>query len=199
MTCFEMGSLEFKKAWQPDDNFRWTDIDPEELAQTDLSDQTKSFLAKGFPEDAAPFLNFGLRSYDWKFYNMETYPHYSHHQLGSIGRHFWLFGSDGSGNPICLDSAQHDRIILLDHESGFEIMDTMNDHVVKLAQSLLLYRNFINTVNREYGEDGFFDVKYTLNHVSMLKDDFLKINPKLFDNSSFWEQELDMLSEEAST
>lgn len=195
-----MTAEEFKIAWRPDEEFfQWTEFPPEELAKTDLSGQTKSFLAYGFPEDAAPFLSFGLRSHDWKLYNMDNVPYYSHHELGATAKNYWLIGSDGSGNPICLDTGNAERIVLLDHESGFELMDTMNASIIELAQSLLAYRGFIEQVNEEYGEDGFFDSKYTRAQVEELKRTFTEINPNIFNESSFWEQEVNMLSEEASS
>lgn len=186
-----MTASEFKEAWDTDEFFRWTEFPLQELEKTDLSVITKDFLEHGFPEDAAPFLSFGLRTYDSQFYSMATVPPYSsYHDLGEAAAQLWLFGSDGNGNPICLDAGKHDRVVILDHEDGFRPMTIMNNNVIELAHCLLQYKAFINKVNEDKGEDGFIESKYTRKHISMLISNLEEINPLIFDESEFWDDEV---------
>lgn len=191
-----MTSSEFKKAWRPDDLNQWTEFDPQELSKTDLSELTKSFLSSGFPEDAAPFLSFGLRSFDWKFYNMNTFHHYSHHDLGTAGSQYWIFGSDSGGNPICLNSGNQDAVVLLNHERGFKPIEIINRNVIELAHCLLEFKKFINQINEEFGEDGFFDSLFGSQHIIELEMRFKHINIDIFSESGFWKTEVQNLYSE---
>lgn len=189
-----MNPIEFKKIWMQDDSERWTEFPVEQVEKSNLNDETKDFLKVGFPEDSAPFLGFGLRSYDWEFNNIGDY--YSDYGLDDKTKNYWIFGSDNSGNPICIDSSDNDKLILLDHEQDFEIIQTMNKNISELASSMLLFRNFIEKINSELGEDGFFDSKFTENHLTELENDFKKLNPDYYIESSFWDSEIENLRAE---
>ena len=112
-----MNPIEFKKVWMKDDSERWTEFPIEQVDKSNLNKETKEFLKVGFPEDSAPFLGFGLRSYDWEFNNIKDY--YDDDELDDKTKDYWIFGSDNSGNPICIDSSDNDKLVLLDHEQGF--------------------------------------------------------------------------------
>ena len=131
---------QFKHLWMSQDIDRWVDFNNDELNKAPINSTTKQFLLVGFPEDAAPYLDFGWRSCNWKFNNVaEVYT------KGDLTKsHYWLFGSDNSGNPICFDTSNNDRIILLDHEQDFEQIEHINNNVTELAQCLLSYKDFVN-------------------------------------------------------
>ena len=186
-----MNPIEYKKIWMKDDSERWTEFPIEQVDKSNLNNETKEFLKVGFPEDAAPFLGFGLRSYDWEFNNIGDY--YSDYELDAKTKNYWIFGSDNSGNPICIDSSDNDKLVLLDHEQDFEIIQTMNNNISELATSILLFKNFIEKINSEFGEDGFFDSKFTENHLTELENDFKKLNPNYYIESSFWDTEINNL------
>lgn len=189
-----MNPIEFKKIWMKDDSERWTEFPIEQVDKSNLNKETKEFLKVGFPEDSAPFLGFGLRSYDWEFNNIKDY--YDDDELDDKTKDYWIFGSDNSGNPICIDSSDNDKLVLLDHEQGFEVIETMNKNISELASSMLLFRNFIEKINSELGEDGFFDSKFTENHLTELENDFKKLNPDYYIESSFWDSEINNLRAE---
>lgn len=189
-----MTPTEFKLKWIKDKSERWTKFDSSELKKSEINESTCEFLEIGFPEDAAPYLGFGLRSYDWKFNNILDY--YEYDDLDADTKFYWILGSDNSGNPICIDTSQNDRIILLDHEQGFEIIDTINKNIEELANYLLIYRNFIEEVNYKYGEDGFFDSKFTKMDLNELEEKFKSLNPNHYLESSFWSVEIENLRAE---
>ncbi|WP_028887736.1 SUKH-4 family immunity protein [Tenacibaculum ovolyticum] len=189
-----MSPIEFKEIWMRDDSEKWIEFPSEQVEKSNLNNETKGFLKVGLPEDSAPFLSFGLRSYDWEFNTIQGY--YDDYDLNEKAKNYWIFGSDGSGNPICIDSSDNDKLILLDHEQDFEIIQTMNKNISELASSMLLFRNFIEKVNSELGKDGFFDSKFTENHLVELENGFKKLNPDYYIQSSFWDSEIENLRAE---
>ncbi len=188
-----MNPEEFKKRWLPDKNLKWMVFDQKELAKSPLKEATKLFLKNGFPKSAAPFLGFGSIDNDKKFYNIYDYFRESYKDLNEKTKHYWIFGSDGCGDIICFDTANEDRILILNHESDFEIMNTLNRSVAELAQCLLFFKEFIQQIRTELGDGAFQKNKYTPSHVNDLKQRFLSINPNIFIESSFWEDEINRL------
>ena len=189
-----MNKEDFKKIWLKSELDSWTEFPFEEIEKSNLNNETIEFLKNGFPESAAPFLGFGLDSYDGKLYNIFDY--YDDDELDIKPKNYWVFGSDGAGNPVCFDSSENDKIVLLDHEQGFEIIQTMNKNIFELASSLLLYREFINNVNSELGEDAYFDGKFTEKSLKELEIKFEKLNPHYYVESSFWDSEIENLRAE---
>ncbi len=186
--------LNFKTEWNPDELNTWSEFNFEQLNKTTLSDFTKNFLINGFPESAAPFLSFGLENYESEFKTIAE--NYSEYKLNLKTKNYWIFGSDGNGNPICIDSNSNDEILLLDHEQQFELIHKINRNIVELSQCLLEYKNFIKFINSKFGEGGFFNSKFTQTHLEKLKEQFEKINPNIFIESDFWNGEIEMLYHE---
>lgn len=189
-----MNPTEFKKLWITNDTERWGEFPIEQVEKSNLNEKTKEFLKIGFPEDAAPFLGFGLRSYDWEFNTIQNY--YEYDDLDEKAKNYWIFGSDNSGNPICIDSSDNDKLVLLDHEQRFEFMGNMNKNISELASSLLLFRDFIEKINNQFGEDGFSESMFTEKHLTELENEFKTLNPNYYLESSFWDIEIENLRAE---
>src|ERR1700744_4602395 len=134
-----MTATEFKALWQVNEFDKWIEFDYSEIEKAPLSEVTKSFLKKGFPRDAAPFLDFGWISYGNKFFNISDY--YSRLNLDNSAKNYWILGSDNKGNPICFDVSQNDRVVLLDREQRFQLMYVVNKSFSEFAECLLLYKN----------------------------------------------------------
>ena len=66
---------------------------------------------------------------------------------------YLMFGSDGAGNPVCLDLANQERVVLLDHERRFEVTDFVNSSVAQLAECILIFRETVETYRLGAGED----------------------------------------------
>ena len=75
-------------------------------------------------------------------------------------------------------------------------METMNKNIAELASSILLYRNFVEKTNKEFGEDGFFESQFTEKHLTELENEFKKLNPNYYIESSFWDNEIENLRAE---
>lgn len=182
-----MSPTEFKNIWLKNDFGTWAEFPREQLENSTLNNSTKEFLKVGFPENAAPFLNFGLINYDNEFFNI--YDYFSDYELDINTKNYWIIGSENSGNTICVDTSQNDKIIIVDHEQDFELIEIINLNISELSKSLLLFRNFIEDVKTELGKDGFIESMYSLEHVQKLEEQF-SLNGI---NSSFWNTEIDNL------
>jgi len=190
----KMTPKEFKTKWLQGNSDTWCEFEENEVASLPVSSITKNWLRVGFAESAAPFLDFGIANYDGKFYSIAGY--YEGFELNSNTEHSWILGSDGAGNPICIDSAKNDRIVLLDHELDFEIQSILNSNVAELALCLLEYRDFILKVQSECGEDAYMDAGYSRKHVLELKSKMEQIDPLLFTRCDFWNDEIQRLLDE---
>jgi hypothetical protein len=183
---------EFKKSWGPNSFSKWEIFDVSEIDKAPINNSTKDFLKVGFPETAAPFLDFGWRSYRGKFLSIWDY--YSKFNLDERTKNYWILGSDNTGNPICFDITRNDKIVLLDHEQGFEIITVMNNNIAELAACLLLYKNFVKRVQDENGEDAFLNSDFSAAQIADLKDEFKKLNANIFKESGFWRSEINSLA-----
>jgi len=94
-----------------------------------LSLTTADFLTKvGLPDAAG--LRFdglpkGLRRASEVYGS--TYP-WSERELERL-RSCLILGDDAGGNPICLDTANRERIVFLNHERGFALAEVVNSGV----------------------------------------------------------------------
>jgi hypothetical protein len=109
-----------------------------------LPSQAKRFLVEaGLPKSAAPYLSFedlakGLPRI-WQVYGTTT-PQFWKDEDRQRLRSFCIVGSDGAGNPICLDERDSGRVVVLDHEDNFRTITFMNSGVPELAECLLAFR-----------------------------------------------------------
>jgi hypothetical protein len=186
-----MTPIEFKELWLPDTHSKWIEFDILEIEKAPINDLTKSFLKIGFPEGPAPYLDFGWLSQNNKFYSI--YDYYSKFKLTNLAQNYWMFGSDGNGNPICFDVSANDRIVLLDHEQNFEIIDKMNANIAELAAYLLLYKDFVTSIRNKNKGGSFTDSDISEAQLLNLKEGFKLINNNIFKESGFWRSEINSL------
>lgn len=156
-----------------------------------LSGTTQAFLIEsGLPEDAAPFLSF-KPSLDERGVVLlsvrEIYPH-----LDSGFACYTPLGSDGSGNPIVVDSADNDRICRLDHEDSFS-SHPINSSIETLAGFLLIYRDFNQRLLTENGEDAVMDSNFSDLQFNELKETLIKVDDTALNKGTFWYNELEEL------
>ena len=191
-----MKPQEFKEKWLAHLVGGWADLDADELAKSPLQEKTKLFLKDGFPDSAAPFLDFGWQSNGGKFENIfDCYAKYGY-ELDFETKKYWILGYDGEGNPICFDISKNDEIVVLDHEIEFELFHVINSSIEELAACLLCYRDFIEKIQADFGEEAFIERKFTIAYLEALKNEFLEINPNIFLESSFWDSEIENLGYE---
>lgn len=144
---------QFVQRWHSEILAKRADPDDEQLAtlpSRDVADfprlpeAARQFLAEaGLPKSCAPFLSFddlahGLR-HVWDVFSPGQWKPEEKHGL----ENYALIGSDGSGNPICVDE-RDGRIVAIEHEllfttnAGERRVMFVNSSAAQLAECLLL-------------------------------------------------------------
>lgn len=138
------------------------------------SDAARFLVEVGLPRSCAPFLSFD----DVARGPLSLVAHYGAHQFSPADAarlaHFRVIGSDGSGNPLCLDTAHDGEIVMLDHEDGFRTRTFVASSVATLAEALLLvqtipYSEFAERL-REFDPRGAEDAAFLPAEVGMLSE-----------------------------
>lgn len=92
----------------------------------------------GLPGSCAPYLSFD----DVARGPLSLVSQYGTHQFSSADAsrlaQFFVIGSDGAGNPLCVDASRDGEVVMLDHEDGFRTRTFVASSVVTLAEALLL-------------------------------------------------------------
>jgi len=99
------------------------------------------FLRAGkvvLPLSASPFVD--LKEAQELPYIFDVYGHAADWSTPVRKRpsNYWMIGSDGCGNPICL-SARNGAVWILDHEDRFKTRQFVNSGVALFAECLLAY------------------------------------------------------------
>jgi hypothetical protein len=155
-----------------------------------LKKETADFFKScGFPYQSAPFLSFVKNSE----HVTQTINRLSDlYDLPNEFDKYIVIGSDGSGNPIVINTDKDDRVELLDHEQDFEQLDFMNKNVYTLSGALIEYCIFVKTVQKENGSDAYLDANFSDKHFDSLKSALLSIDKDAAE-VGFWNMELNML------
>lgn len=118
----------------------------------------------GLPESCAPFLSFSHVSRGPR----SLVAHYGAHQFRSADAtrlaQFYVIGSDGAGNPLCVDVARDGEVVMLDHEDCFRTRTFVASSVMALAEALLLvqttapaeFTDRLRGIDPRAAEDGAF-------------------------------------------
>ena len=170
---------QFKQRWESVGPDRLVSFPKESLADVRLSADARSFLIEaGLPEQAAPFLDFGPP----KSGTLERVS-VVWHQPTEFGR-YRIIGSNGSGDPVCLDEEREGQIVCLNHDNRFESV-LMAASVFTLAECLVELRDLIT------GAGGTEDV--TQEQYAALLARLQSIDPAASPPGGYWEREIGCL------
>jgi hypothetical protein len=111
-----------------------------------IPEKSARFLVEaGLPKSCAPFLTFdavgkGLPKLDslWRLDGVAGF------DTDFLSR-YHVLGSDGAGNPLCIDTEEHGKIFMVDHDNAFRSRRLVASSVPQLAEALLI----IHTQPRE--------------------------------------------------
>ncbi len=187
-----MTPKEFKNTWGSDNGF--SRLFPIKLSQLELMDLNKTttdfFNESGLPDSAAPFLSFIDDSKDiFKGINRLT------NQYDFLDERFSKYiviGSDGNGDPVVINKQINCQIECLNHENGFECR-FMNSSVLHLAEFLIIYRDFVQIVQLENGEEAIMNSTFSDKNFDDLKRTMAFCDEQALFPNSFWNEELEML------
>lgn len=174
--------------WGSDELYRF---DSSLLYTKGLREDTFYFLSTvGLPTSAAPFLGFADNDLYKELENI-----YSIYVTGEPKHQNLLcIGSNGAGDPICIDLNNGCRIVALNHEEGFS-PSFMNSSVVELFQFLTTFKSFGEEIIITNGEDAFLDANFTDMQFNELKEVMEAIDEEALAGNTFWVQELELLLE----
>jgi hypothetical protein len=162
------------------------------IERLSIADADKDFLVQaGLPKSAAPFLAFGRHTYAQLPTVTEIW-----HRPESFAR-YRIIGDDGEGSPIALDEEQKGEVVLIDHEFKFARI-FINSSIRQLAESLIVYRQFIRDTQQEFGEDAYIDGLHSPAARDALRQSLTTIDQAATKPGCFWEKELRMLDANAS-
>ena len=102
-----------------------------------------------------------------------------------------MIGSCSDGDPIAVNVEQDDQIDWLDHDNYFE-PGFFNSSIEALADCLVIYRQFIQDIQRENGEDAYLNGDFSDSKFESLKNKLLKADSNALVDNGFWKEQLDM-------
>ncbi|MCX2573582.1 hypothetical protein [Pedobacter sandarakinus] len=140
----------------------------------------------GLPSNVAPFLNFEDLN-NRKLLSANEFFDLNNDLLDS----FLVLGTNGAGDPICIDINIDDEIVYLNHDNNFERI-YINKDIYKFATSLIHYDQFTSSLI-DSSAVNYERKKFTDQAFKELKNDFENIDNTCFAYNSFWTSELDAL------
>lgn len=100
------------------------------------AEAARFLVEAGLPRSCAPFLSFeavaGGPPSLVEYYGAHRFRPPDTPRLAQ----FYVIGSDGAGNPLCVDSARGGEVVMLDHEDGFHTRAFVASSVGTLAHAL---------------------------------------------------------------
>ncbi len=176
-------------------NKYWTDSEEElctykssQLDNSRLLKSTIDFLVNcGLPESCAPGLSFDE-------YDEATI--LTPNQVFNIDidelNDYLMIGSNGSGDPVCIDLNNGNEIVYLNHDNDFERV-YINSSVHQLTECIIRYRDFHASLDPRFENDIFIKRKFSDVEFSKVCDDFKAIDDKCLLDNNCWKAELDYL------
>lgn len=181
-----MNIQEITKYWQNSSEPLYRYL-PSSIDETSVNNETFTFLTTcGLPSDAAPCLNFS----DIKANQLWTPGKVFEIELDEL-ENYLVFGSNGAGDPLCIDTNQDGEIVYLNHDNDFEAI-FINKSILKFAACLTKYRDFILSIigdtTNDYARRKFSDEEF-----ETLKSDLIEIDKSCVEEKSFWIEEVNNL------
>lgn len=174
-----MTSKEFKEKWILTDNdlhlFTKASVD-----NLDIAESEKEFLyLSGLPSNCAPFIGFGDSG------NPKLEKLADVWDLDSSFVNLFIIGSDGSGDPICVEN-RSGKILTFNHDEDFEEI-FMNSSLHQLAEFLLLTREGISMIRAKYDSDAIWDESRATEIKKVYRDKFAKVDANAIGDGKFWD------------
>jgi hypothetical protein len=143
-------------ATNADSDDQLVDLPSHRAADLPLIPETaRRFLVEaGLPQSCAPCLTFGDLTHGLQYlWDVFSPGQWRPEEMQGLA-HYGLIGSDGAGNPICIDE-RDGRVILIDHELLFDPKSEerrvtfVNSSIAQLAESLLLVNTLPSSAQLE--------------------------------------------------
>jgi hypothetical protein len=162
-----------------------------EVINLGLSESSIEFLTvAGLPKDAAPYLSFAQDGYPRILAINKLKAIYDLPE-SEFGKLIYI-GADVSDNPFVINAVANDSILWLDHDDFFTAR-FVNNSIHQLAHVLILYRDFIERIRIENGEDAYLDGEFSDNQFAYLKNKIEDADTDALAPGTFWSEELETL------
>ncbi len=169
---------EFKAEWEREETSHLVRYPRSAVLALGIPDEAKSFLTNiGLPEDAAPFLNFGSSSHIYIPPVTEVW--------NAGEQHYRIIGSNGYGDPVCIDTESAGRVFYLLHD-GEMSPQFMNSSIPQLAYSLLAFRRVVASTIMVGGEGAFLDGHIPPEVIDRFIGEMETIDPSAILSEHFW-------------
>jgi len=169
---------EFKTQWESEKTSQLVRYPCSVVLDLAIPEGAKSFLTDiGLPEDAAPFLDFGGSSH----ISIPTVT-----EVWKAGdRRFRVIGSNGYGDPVCVDTESAGRVFYLLHDDSM-VPRFMNSSIPQLAYSLLAFRQVVADTNAIGGKGAFLEGRIPPEVVDRFIIEMETIDPPAVSSEHFW-------------
>lgn len=190
-----ISAKDFKAQWETEEELELVVAKADCPRLAGLPAELQKFLLEaGLPDGAAPFLSFddierhGLK----KIFEVWGSPDdYSESEKERLSRYF-IIGSDGSGNPLAIDTDSSFEIVHLDHDDWFQTVTILNSSLFHLAESLLLVRDMVSKAHNELSE-AELEEEIPARYKDELFTRMKSADKKAWRSRGYWETEVGML------
>ena len=183
---------EFRERWCDDGDLESLVVYPLEALETlSIPEESRTFLTSaGLPESAAPFLDFRAPDHGALQTAAELW------RLEPEYERYHVIGSNGSGDPLCIDELLDAQIVYLNHDFNFHRV-LINSSVPQLAELLLAFRHVVREAQLRNGEDAYLDGDVPSDLQQWLLKEIIRIDPSAAHADCLWVQELANIRENA--
>jgi hypothetical protein len=175
-----MTALEFKEKWALHSE-KWSELrifPKNQVDNLDIDDFDKQFLyLSGLPFGCAPFINFG----DFKNTILERL--IDVYNLDDSFNGLYIIGSDGSGDPICVQD-KTGEIVILNHDNDFD-ETFMSSSLRQMAEFICLVREGYSKITEKYGIDAAWNEGEAMDLKSIYREKLRAIDPEAIEDG-FW-------------
>ena len=154
------------------------------LAGVRLPADARAFLLEvGLPRSAAPYLDFRsplespLPAASEMWHLPDTFTHYR------------VIGSNGFGDPICIDEDMDGTVVYLNHDNEFARV-FVNSSVPQLAQCLLAFHGLVRESQTRSGSEAYLDGKIPDDVLDMFVETLKAVDGIALYDNSMWEAEV---------
>ena len=176
-----MNRFDYQSKWDKKELNKFTRDDFNDL---NVKESTIDFLVTiGLPDSAAPFVSFDRKE-------LKTIKEI--YSTDESNDNFLVdIGSDGAGDPICIDTQNNCKIMALDHEDNFSPR-FVNTSVQELFAFLTIYKEFGDKLRQVRGDDAFIDSNFTDDEMNELLGQLNEVDKKALADDTFWSREIDI-------
>lgn len=175
-----MTPKEYQQYWKKQRYIEFYKLVPEKIDAAKITAETLSFLITyGIPSSAPPMLNFD----DSYFYNFQQPDEYYGFEDLSLSNYI-IIGSNGSGDPLCVDTEKNEEIVYLNHDNDFERI-FINSSLQSLMFCVTAYSKFIDKVNAT-DSSNYINGKITAQQREQITDELLRIDARILEKNSLW-------------